>query len=290
MSLKRDGVLFSIMVSFWALNYPLVKFALQYVDPFTLLFYRILFSLVGILIIFNRKQLLKLKPEYIKPMFILSMLSVFIFMDLWFIAESSISSSLSSILIYTYPVISIVLSIVFLKESYNRYVVLGVTIGFSGIILIFYNALFSSLGIGVVLALLGAICWATGTVYYKKYLAAAPRETTNFFQFLFALIPSFAVAVYVTPTTSIFHPVPTFLLIAIIMGIPGTAVAYYAFLHLNREYRVSTISSFLFLVPALSVVFGIVLLGEVPNIYEISGLILVSIGIIFSARGSSMAN
>ena len=117
MSRKNDIVLFVIMVSFWALNYPLVKFALNYVDSFTLLFYRILISLVGILIIFNRKLRFNIRRNEIIPLFILSMLNVFIFMELWFIAETTISSSLSAILIYTYPVISTLLSIIFLKES-----------------------------------------------------------------------------------------------------------------------------------------------------------------------------
>ena len=93
MSRKNDIVLFVIMVSFWALNYPLVKFALNYVDSFTLLFYRILISLVGVLIIFNRKLRFNIRRNEIIPLFILSMLNVFIFMELWFIAETTISSS-----------------------------------------------------------------------------------------------------------------------------------------------------------------------------------------------------
>ena len=37
---------------------------------------------------------------------ILSMLNVLIWMELWFVAETSISASLTSIIIYTYPIIS----------------------------------------------------------------------------------------------------------------------------------------------------------------------------------------
>ncbi len=285
MSRKNDIVLFVIMVSFWALNYPLVKFALNYVDSFTLLFYRILISLVGILIIFNRKLRFNIRRNEIIPLFILSMLNVFIFMELWFIAETTISSSLSAILIYTYPVISTLLSIIFLKESYNRYVILGIILGFSGVIVIFFHGLISGLGIGVLIAFLGSVSWASGTIYYKKYLGGTERETTNFYQFAFAIVPALMVAGVFQPNITLFEPNLTFLIIVIIIGFPGTAIAYYAFLHLNREYRVSTISSFLFLVPALSVIFSIFLLNEIPSVYEIAGLLLVSIGIIFSAKG-----
>ena len=72
------------------------------------------------------------------------------------------------------------------------------------------------------------------------------------------------------------------------MAIPGTAVAYYAFLHLNRKYGVSTVSSFLFIVPALSVVFSFVILDEIPTLIEIAGLLMVAAGIFFSAKGTKV--
>ncbi len=286
MSRRNDLILFAVMVSFWALNYPLVKFALNYVDSFTLLFYRILFSLLGVVLIFNKKLRFRIRRKAIPFLFVLSMLNVFIFMELWFIAETTISSSLSAILIYTYPVLTTLLSIIFLKERYNRYVILGIALGFSGVIVIFFHGLISGLGIGVAIAILGSISWASGTIFFKKYLGGVERETTNFYQFAFSIIPAFLVAGAFQPGITLLEPSPVFLLIALIMGIPGTAIAYYAFLHLIREYRVSTISSFLFLVPALSVIFGMVLLNEMPSVYEISGLALVSIGIVFSAKGS----
>lgn len=286
MSRRNDIILFVVMVSFWALNFILVKFALNYVNSFTLLFYRTLISLLGILIIFNRKLRFRIRREEILPLFILSMLNVFIFMELWFIAETSISSSLSAILIYTYPVISTLFSIIFLKESYNRHVLLGILLGFAGVTVIFFHGLISGIGIGVVIAFLASVSWATGTIYYKKYLGKIDRETTNFYQFAFAIVPSLLVAGAFQPNITIFEPNAVFLVIVLIIGFPGTAIAYYAFLHLNREYRVSTISSFLFLVPALSVILSFVILDEIPSIYEMGGLLLVSVGIIFSAKGS----
>ncbi len=285
MNRRVDVLLFIVMVVFWAINYPLVKIALNYMNSYSLLFYRVLFSILGILFIFNKKLNLHLTRDEILPLFILSMLNVLIFMELWFMAESTISSSLSSIIIYTYPVTSTLLSIIILKESYSRFVFMGIIFGFTGVIVIFFNGLLSGLGIGVLIALAGSFSWSAGTIYYKKYLTGKKRETTNFYQFAFSLLPSFLIAAAADPGIGLITPPPIFLLIVAIIGIPGTAVAYYAFLHLNRVYKVSTISSFLFLVPAVSVVFGFIILKEIPTLYEVAGLILVSIGIIFSAKG-----
>ncbi len=290
MTSRQDAVLLVAMVVFWAINFPIVKIGLVYENSYTLLFYRVLFTVVGMLIFFSKRITYRIKRDDIPLLLVQSFFMVILFMELWLLGETTISSSLSSILIYMYPVLSTVFSIIFLKEYYNKFVILGIIIGFSGILLIFFNALFSSLGIGVVFSIISAISFAIGTVFFKKFLTKKSNETTNFYQFVFALVPCLVIAYYFDPSITLFEPTPFFLLLAIILGIPGTALGYYIFLYLNREYRVSTISSFLFLVPAISVVFSIFLLNEIPTIYEVGGLILVSIGIIFSARGNRIGN
>lgn len=290
MDSKKDIGLFALMIIFWAINFPLIKIALVYENSFTLLFYRILFALIGMLIIFNRKIIFKVTRKDVPLLLFQSVFMVILFMEFWLMAESTISSALSSILIYMYPVLATVLSILFLKEYYNRFVIIGIIVGFSGIFLIFFNALFSNLGTGVIFAIIAAVSFSVGTVFFKRYLYAKSNETTNFYQFLFALIPSLVIALYMDPSITIFETPPLFILIALIIGLPGTAMAYYIFLYMNRKYRVSTVSSFLFLVPAVSVIFSIFLINESLTYYEYGGLALVSIGIVFSARGNSIGN
>ncbi len=286
MGLKEDIALFMIMAVSWGLNYPVIKIALNYTTPFALLFYRILFSFIFIYIIFRPKLHLKLSRNDIIPLIILSLLDVLIWMELWFVAETTISASLTSILIYTYPIISTLMAIIFLGEHYNRYVFLGIVLGFGGILVIFSNSLKIGVKPGVVIALLGAVMWAVGTIYYMKYHTKRDRETTNFYQFGFAVLPAMLIAGIANPSAETFQLTPLLTALILITSIPGTAVAYYAFLHLNRKYGVSTISSFLFIVPALSVLFSFVILNEIPTILEVTGLIMVAAGIFFSAKGT----
>jgi drug/metabolite transporter (DMT)-like permease len=287
MGKHADILLFMVMVVSWAINYPIIKIALNYTGPFTLLFYRVLFSVIFIYIIFRPKLHLKISKHEILPLFILALMNVVIWMELWFVAETTISASLSSIIIYTYPIISTLMAIIFLKERHNKSVFAGIGFGFAGLLAIFSSSLLVGFKPGIVIALLSAIMWSAGTIYFMKFHAKRDRETTNFFQFAFALAPVFAIAVIARPSISIFE-LPLILIgLVLVMAIPGTAVAYYAFLHLNKKYGVSTISSFLFLVPALSVVFSLAILNEIPTIYEIGGLVLVGTGIFFSARGTA---
>ncbi len=288
MGLKGDIALFAIMVTSWSINYPVLKIALNYTTPFVLLFYRILFSFIFIYIIFRPKLHLKLSRHDIIPLFVLSLLDVVIWMELWFVAETTISASLTSILIYTYPIISTLMAVIFLGEHYNKYVFVGIIIGFTGIIVIFSNSLKVGLKPGIVIAILSAIMWALGTMYYMKYHTKRDRETTNFYQFGFAILPALLIAGVANPDINTLELTPLLLGLILIMAIPGTAVAYYAFLHLNRKYGVSTVSSFLFIVPALSVVFSFVILDEIPTLIEIAGLLMVAAGIFFSAKGTKV--
>ncbi|MGP6207797.1 DMT family transporter [Cuniculiplasma sp. SKW3] len=286
MEKKQDILFFIFMSSFWALNYTLVKLALSYENAFTLLLYRVIFSIIGIILIFNRKINLKMSLISHLKMIILSLFNVFIFMELWFIGESTVSSSLSSIMIYTYPVISTFLSLVLLHEKYTKETVAGIIFGFLGVIVIFSDSIGAKSYYGVVLELLAAISWSIGTIFYKHFIRTEDRVSTNFYQFAYGLIPIFLVSLVLGNPSQIVHPPISFILLAIIIGIPGTSVAYYLFLRLNRDYNVSTISSFLFLVPALSVVFAFFILDETLSLLQITGFLLVSVGIIFSSRGN----
>jgi drug/metabolite transporter (DMT)-like permease len=180
------------------------------------------------------------------------------------------------------------MAVIFLGEHYNKYVFVGIIIGFTGIIVIFSNSLKVGLKPGIVIAILSAIMWALGTMYYMKYHTKRDRETTNFYQFGFAILPALLIAGVTNPAINTFELTPLLLGLILIMAIPGTAVAYYAFLHLNRKYGVSTVSSFLFIVPALSVVFSFVILDEIPTLIEIAGLLMVAAGIFFSAKGTKV--
>ena len=95
-------------------------------------------------------------------------------------------NTLTSIIIYTYPIISTLMAIIFLGEHYNKYIFLGIGTGFAGLLVIFSNSLLVGFRPGIIIALLGAITWASGTIYFMKYHTKKDRETTNFFQFGFA--------------------------------------------------------------------------------------------------------
>ncbi len=283
MSKAADSLAFFAMASSWALNYPLVKFAYEYQSPMSLLFFRILFAAVFSFVFFWKGIKFPRDLKTNLSILFFGLLNIVLFMGFWFVGEGTESSAISSILIYTYPVISIALSAVLLKEKLSLLRTLGTIVGFLGMFLIFADQLSISPGIGLFFLMAGAVSWALGTVYFKKYLLHVGNFTVNTLQFLYTL-PIVFVFDMGTGAINFGNMSWQFLLIVLYMGSLSTSVAYYIYLHLYSKYSVSSISSYFFAVPALSIVFSYFILGENSTLLTYIGFAFISLGIYLSSK------
>ncbi len=124
--------LFLAMASFWGLNYIMVKFALVYDGPFSILLYRVVLGAAFSIILF-RKQLHF--PRGLKEhgkFFVLSLFNISGFMGLWFLGETTVNASMTSIIIYSYPLIVTVISFFVLHEEAKFYNIIGTITGKRG--------------------------------------------------------------------------------------------------------------------------------------------------------------
>ncbi|MGC8574531.1 MAG: DMT family transporter [Thermoplasmata archaeon] len=276
----RDSGLFILMSLFWALNYSFLKIALIYEPPLVVLLFRIIFAAI-FSVIFSYSSLKALKGIGFIKLLIMSLLNISLFMTLWFLGEETEPASISSILIYTYPIISVLFSSLFLNEKLTILKIIGTFIGFIGLVVIFIYQIQVEFSIGLFLLLSGAFMWAFGTVYYKKYLGTINQGAVNSIQFIYAIpvILIFAAFEGGFKTLNL-----NFILITLYMGSLGTAVAYFIYLSLLKRYNVSHISPYLFSVPAFSIFLSIIINKEIITFNTLAGFLLISIGIFLSSR------
>jgi drug/metabolite transporter (DMT)-like permease len=284
MKRELDAVLFMVMASSWALNFSLVKFALFYEGAEAIVLFRVVFALTFSLLLFGRGIRWPRDRRSNILLLIYGMINIVAFMSFWMLGESTENSALSSIIIYTFPIISIVLSIIILHEKVSRLRIAGTILRFTGLIVVFADSLAIKQGPGIFLLLLAALSWACATILFKKYLSNIDSRSVNTIQYVFAL-PFLLLFSIPTGSFTVSGFSYQFLLISIGLGSVGTAVAYAIFLYLIRKYPVSEISSFFFTVPALSIVFSYFLLGVVSTVFTYYGFILISAGIFLSAFG-----
>lgn len=284
MAKLADGIAFIAMASFWAVNYPFVKIALEYEPPLMVLLFRVIFALVFSFAIFFRIMKIPRDLKSHLKIFGFSLLNITIFMVFWFTGEETVSASLSSLIIYSYPILMLVFSFLLIGERLDGFKIAGTAIGFAGLITIFADQLYLKPGIGIFLLLIAAVSWSMGTIYFKKFLSTNTDVfAVNSLQFAYAL-PVIALWTFIDGSFTLTGLNITFILVTLFMGSLGTAVAYFIFLFLFRKYSVSSISGLFFTVPALSVLFSYIILGEMNTYFTYIGLVLISIGIYLTAR------
>lgn len=274
-----NALVFMLMASFWGLNYSVLKIALTLEPPFVVLFFRILFAFITS-IIFILPYSSSLRKINFLDTFILGFFNIFLFMGLWFAGEQTEPASISSILVYTYPIISILFSILFLNEKINKNRIMGLTFGFAGIVIIAANNIRTGEIIGFLLLLFSAVSWSIGTTYFKKRLNDYNVHTVNFLQYAMSL-PLVAILLVFERIRAINLE---FIGLTFYMGFFGTSVAYLIYLYLIGKYGIARVNPFLFLVPALGTAFSIFINKEAISLYTILGLTFVGIGVFLSFR------
>ena len=278
---RKEAIAFAWLVTFWALNYPLVKIALAYADPFFLTFLRLLLT-VAFLALVTPKSFAPINDLRANLyLFLFSFLGIFSSWTLWYFGESYISPSLSVILMYTYPVIAVILSAVMLKERVTKNKVIGTIVGFLGIFIIFFRESSANNAFAMMLVVASAFSWALSIMVYKKYLSAYDYKRVNAYQMLYSLPLSLSLFPLFRLSSGLN---PYFWEIMLMIAVPGTAFTFLAYVYLYSKHEVSVITPYLFLVPAISVIFSYLIFGETVTYVELFGYIFLAIGIYMSSR------
>ncbi len=155
-----------------ALAFPISKYGLEYIEPFTFAFYRFLIASVTLLSVvsFQKYTLRIKKSDYVKIMG-LGVLIILLNQVLFLVGQSYTASSHGSLLFATMPIWILVASFLHLKERPTLKRIFGICIALSGVAVVMTSGaitLGSEFLLGDLLILLAVIAWAYYTVFGKK--------------------------------------------------------------------------------------------------------------------------
>ncbi|NQV80562.1 MAG: DMT family transporter [Alphaproteobacteria bacterium] len=197
-------------------------------------------------------------------------------------AQVTIEGGLASILNATTPIFSVVLAVfVARQESLTTNRLVGVLLGFSGVIVLIGPGALSSLGVSAGsqgLVLLGALSYATAAIFARRHLVAHTPLVTSFGQVTTAALVLLPLAlVFERP----WETTPTFAtwgaLLAI--GTLGTAFAYPLYFFLLRRTGATNLMLVTLINPATALLLGILILGENPDWTAFAGMGLIFAGL-----------
>lgn len=194
-----------------------------------------------------------------------------------------LEAGLGAILNGTAPMFGIIVAYLFLKEKIGVVGLIGVLLGFAGVVLISYEQTSgTAAGLLPIIALLVAtLCYGLATVYIKSQLShAKPFAIAAGSQFFTALI-LLPIALFNLPDQL---PSAKASYSALILAFVCTGLAYVLYFDLIAKIGASKALIVGYLVPLFGVIWGYIVLNESLSIKELGGGALILLGVVLATN------
>ena len=260
-----DFSLLILLAIIWGSSFFNIKLATYSYEPITLALVRVIFASIPLLI------LCKIKNIYIeaftknwKPYALIGLCNIAIPFVLIAIGTAKINSYLAAILMSTTPLSGSILAHIFTKDEKLSFLKsLGVLIGFSGIILLFFDKVIinSENYLYALITILGSTFYCIGgllTLKLRNKKNENVTTSTTLWSVIFLLPFSL---IFETPWNS--NPTMSATLSLLYLGIVATGLAWLI------RFRILTVNGLVFqtqvayLIPIFGVLFGYFLMDEI---------------------------
>ncbi len=284
---RKGWLLFVAMSVVWGIPYFFIKIAVRELDPITIVFARVVIAAIVLVpVAIQRKQL---KPVYKrwKTIIPLSLIQIVIPFLLISYGELHIASSLTSLLIAAEPMLVALLALRFdASERVRGLRLIGLVIGMVGVItLLGFDVGRDEQGLlGAGFVLLATASYAAAALAVKRpTIAALPSLGVVTAECLVSTLVLAPLALTRLPSHA---PSLNVIITLLILGLICTALAYLLFFALIAEVGASRGIVFTYVNPAISVLLGVAVLGELLTLLTVAGFVLIIIGSWLSTGGA----
>lgn len=274
-------------VLIWAINMVVTRYAVDFISPISISFYRwliawLLLSPFFIFAVYRQRTLLK---PYIAKLFVLSAFGMVCYQGLAYSAAHYTTATNMGIINAFIPIFSIFLSLWILNVRPNRQVWIGVILSILGLSYLMGRGDFSQLLvidhlIGDLLMLIAVGLYAFYGVYLQKWKLPLPLGLMLYVQISFAVLLHLPLVAYWgldTLNTSNLAPV---LYAALLPSI----VAPFVWMIAIQKIGANRSSIFINLAPIFTAIIAYWVLGEAWTQYHTIGGLLVLVGILLTQR------
>lgn len=165
----------------------------------------------------------------------------------------------------------------------TRLMIVGLVIGFAGVLTIFYDYLGQmqnkSFLLGISLALISTLSWSFGTVYTAKQKPPIDILYSVGLQMLIAGILMLIVCAFTGKYINLAEASNTSWYVLMYLIVFGSLVAYSAYVFAISKLPATLVSVYAYINPIVAVVFGWLLLSEKMNLNMIAGTLITLAGV-----------
>lgn len=287
--------IYILLCLIWGSTWMGIKIGLEDAPPFISLSLRYSLSVIILYSIILIKRY-KFPTKNFKELLKFAYPGLFIYGGsyiLVYIGELYISSSLTSVLFASFPLFVAILSILIIKtEKLNRMAWFGLTLGFLGIVTVFYDSLqFSgNLFLGCLLILSSSFLAAYGMIIHKKNFANENVYIATALQMTLGLVPMLLGALIFedfSDFTITYKSIGSIIYLAVF----GSVIAFSGYYWLMRHITAVNVSLIAFITPIIALLIGIGMFGETLSLgtWIGSGIILSGVFLVIKGQKRKIA-
>lgn len=282
-SFKSNCVL-AAAIFFWASAFVGIRIALADYSPGSLALLRFLVASLVMLLIYHNQEMKQAMPWSDRIQLISTgMLGIGIYNICLNYGELTVSAGIASFVTGLMPVITIVLSMIFLREKLKGAVWGGIIISLSGLLLLSGGeSTHADMRQGILLILISALMGAILTIIQKRFLRKYnPITIISWFMWGGTLLLLFYLPVLMKEIKSADYQSTA---AVVYMGIFPAALAYLAWGYVLRQLQASKAAITLYALPLVSTLLGFIILHEQPSLISLVGGGIALLGALIAHR------
>jgi len=292
--MKAGGVkiflVYAMLCFIWGSTWLAIRFGLETLTPFYSAGLR--FSLAAFFILILMKiRGVKLQLDKISVRLYLTMgfLSFVIPFGLVYWAEQFVPSGMASVLFAVFPFFVAIFSFIFIaRESFDIFKILGIIIGFLGIVIIFSDSFsgdFNYYLIGMFAIFLSAIMQAGIAIIIKKYGYHLNPLSMNFVPMLIAGISMLLIGLAFEDTSTNSFGLSAVLSI-LYLAFFGSVITFTSYYWLLKKINIVILSLTAFITPITALILGYIFYNEQLSTNDFVG----SAFVLFGVLGANLRN
>lgn len=278
-----NTVLIVALCIIWGATWVVIKIGLGEAPPFYSAAFRFLLAsgVLGLLVWAGHRRI----PTNRRTLFWVYFSGLFMYFGSYaatYWAEQYINAALAAIIFGAFPFfVAIGAHLHLPDERLSLLKILGLVVGFGGIVVIFGGGLSipdPNAWWAMFVMLLSPLASAVASIVVKKHLTKEDPFVLNFLQMTAGVVVLFAMASYHENIGDFRWSLVSIAAVAF-LSLFGSAFTFVSYYHLLKTMEATKLSLIAFVTPIVAAILGWLVLGETPTLATVIGAVLVFVGI-----------
>ena len=269
----------------WGTTFLGIRVAVETIPPWFVTSIRQgLAGLIMMTILLFKKELKWIGWENLKQQLVPSVLMIVVANGFTTIAEQTLPSGLASVISALSPILIFLGSILFGLQKISLRGLVGVIIGFSGVVFIFKDGLASFLDpdykTGMIFMGITILAWAAGTIYTKTHAVKSSNIILNlFYQFTMASAIQLVLASIFSPNPDVSSWSSRSIFSALYLSVFGSVIAFFCYNYALKHVTAVQVSILSYINTIIAVFLGWLLLDEIITVDFLIATVLIIVGV-----------